>query len=73
MDRIVKDKTKPAMGDYDTYAAWRKSQLPNREYTAPKGKLVNFTEVYSKSKKYVPSPSQYKVETRIYNKLSMSP
>lgn len=33
LDKIVKDKTKPAMGDYDTHTAWRKTQLGNREYS----------------------------------------
>ena len=72
--KIVRDKSKPAPGDYNTTDAWRKTQLPNREYTAPKGKLVNFTEVYSKTKKFVPSPATYKYEmNKVYDRLSMSP
>lgn len=33
IDRIVKDKTKPAPGEYNTEQAWRKTKLGNREYT----------------------------------------
>jgi len=73
LDKIVKDKTKPAQGDYDTHTAWRKTQLGNREYNVPKGKIICFTDSYVKTKKFVPSPSQYKVETQVYNRLSMSP
>ena len=72
LEKIVKDKTKPAQGDYNTDSAWRKTQLGNREYSQPKSKLICFTEIYSKSKKIVPSPCQYKVETQVYGRLSMS-
>lgn len=73
LDKIVRDKTKPAPGDYNTENAWRKTQLPNREYSQPKGKLVNFTEIYAKNKKFVPPPNHYKVETKTFDRLSMSP
>jgi len=73
IDKIVKDKTKPAEGDYDTKTAWKKTQLPNREYTLPLGKLTCFTEKYSKSKKNVPAPNLYKVETQVFSRLSLSP
>jgi hypothetical protein len=32
IDKIVKDKTKPAPGDYNTHEAWRKSQLPKNDF-----------------------------------------
>ena len=51
IDKIVKDKTKPSPGEYNTYEAWRKTKLGNREYTAPKAKLINFTEIIKANKK----------------------
>lgn len=71
-DRVVKDKSKPGVGDYDTYSPW-KYQQPNREYSTAREKKVAFTDVIAKQKKYVPSPNLYKVDIAAYKKLSVSP
>ena len=53
--------------------AWRKTKLGNREYTQPKAKLINFTEIIKNNKKFIPSPATYKVDTKMFDRLSMSP
>ena len=70
---IKKDKAAPAEGDYDTYSAWKKTQLGNREYQVPKAALKNFTDIYKQKKKFVPGAGHYKLESTVYDKLSASP
>ena len=59
MEKIVKDKSKPAPGDYGHEKAFRKTQCPKSDFILGKSDRKNFTEDISKRKSYVPSPGQY--------------
>ena len=73
IERITKDKTKPAPGEYDDPKAWKSSVLGNREYTLSKGARINFTEIYKNKKKYIPGPATHKYGVETFSKLSKSP
>jgi hypothetical protein len=73
MGKIMIDKTRPAPGDYDSTGAW-KATKGKKDFKLGTEKLVNFTDVYKKSKKFVPGSSHYKYDVKkALSKLSTSP
>ena len=56
MDKIVRDKTKPAPGDYQHEKAFKKTQCPKADFKVLDGARTNFTDDHSKKKSFVPSP-----------------
>ena len=73
MEKITRDKSKPAPGDYDTTTSWRNTQLGNKEFKISGAKKLNFTDVYKLNKKFIPGCGHYKYETKVYDRISISP
>tara|TARA_B110001450_G_C17619253_1_gene480502 strand:+ start:1106 stop:1426 length:321 start_codon:yes stop_codon:yes gene_type:complete len=73
IDKIVKDKTKPAPGDYDCSKAFRQTRNSVLNYSQSKSPKITFTEIYKNNKKFVPAPGHYKIDAKIFNKLGTSP
>lgn len=66
----------PAPGDFHfskPEEAFRKTQLAPDHFNFARDKLVNFTEVYSRRKSYVPGTGHYKFDTNNLKKISGSP
>ena len=53
--------------------AFKKTQLPPEHFNFARDKLVNFTEVYSRRKSYVPGTGHYKFDMNNLRKISGSP